>query len=291
MLKLNIKMQIKEIKSIKEILSKYSVFIFDQWGVLHDGKKIFQGVESLLDEIKYLNKEVFILSNSGKSSADNLVRLNKMGSTKLHNIKLITSGDICLNYLIQNKYPLSNIGYNYFNIGTYYNLLGNTNFKKVKYINKANFLLLTTTTRFKNYDLIENQLESAIKLNLPLVCSNPDIYGVLGNKIHKSTGDIAIRYKEKGGTAHIIGKPGIEAFKYIIDLSISKNKKKMIMIGDSLFNDIAGANNFGIDSLLIKNGIHRSYFSKKENYKNIIKNIKSNFQLTGTPTYIIDKLI
>ena len=53
----------EEIKSINDILNKYSVFIFDQWGVLHDGNKIYDGVENLILSISEKNKEIFILSN------------------------------------------------------------------------------------------------------------------------------------------------------------------------------------------------------------------------------------
>ena len=64
----------------------------------------------------------------------------------------------------------------------------------------------------------------------------------------------------------------------------------MIMTGDSLFNDIAGANKFGIDSLLIKEGIHRESFSENISDIDIIKNIKSDLQLTGRPDYIMDEI-
>ena len=62
------------------------------------------------------------------------------------------------------------------------------------------------------------------------------------------------------------------------------------MIGDSLFNDIAGANSFGIDSLLITSGIHKKEFMQNIPTKDIIDNIKSDFQITGKPDYIMDKL-
>jgi ribonucleotide monophosphatase NagD (HAD superfamily) len=62
------------------------------------------------------------------------------------------------------------------------------------------------------------------------------------------------------------------------------------MIGDSLFNDIAGANNFGIDSLLIKNGIHKKNFSEKISDIDIIRSIKSDMQITGVPDFIINEL-
>ena len=78
-------------------------------------------------------------------------------------------------------------------------LLKNTHFKKTEDLNKSDFLLLSTTTGFTNYEALEKIFEQAIRLNLPLVCSNPDILGVSGEKIHPSTGDLAIQYKKLGG--------------------------------------------------------------------------------------------
>ena len=184
----------EEIKSIKDILNKYSVFIFDQWGVLHDGNKIYDGVENLILSISEKNKEIFILSNSGKKSSDNLSRLVKMGAKELLNVPLITSGDICLDNLTKKIKPFSNIGNNYFLIASKYDLLENTEFNQVRDIKLADFLLLTTTSNYEDFDHLDSQLDIALKLKLPLICSNPDILGVSGDNIHKSTGDIAVKY-------------------------------------------------------------------------------------------------
>ena len=70
---------------------------------------------------------------------------------------------------------------------------------------------------------------------------------------------MAIQYKKLGGKTHIIGKPGIEIFNFAYDKT-SVPKEKVLMIGDSLFNDIYGANQFKIDSLLVTSGIHRNSF-------------------------------
>ena len=75
---------------------------------------------------------------------------------------------------------------------------------------------------------------------------------------------------------------------FTLNLIVKKNQ--MIMIGDSLFNDIAGANKFGIDSLFLKEGIHRESFSENISDIDIIKNIKSDLQLTGRPDYIMDEI-
>ena len=49
------------------------------------------------------------------------------------------------------------------------------------------------------------------------------------------------------------------------------------MVGDSLFNDIFGANQFEIDSLLITSGIHRKDFSSNSDFQGIIDNINNTF--------------
>ena len=40
----------------------------------------------------------------------------------------------------------------------------------------------------------------------------------------------------------------------------------MLAIGDSIHHDIKGAENFGIDSLLITSGIHKSIFDHSNRY-------------------------
>ena len=43
----------------------------------------------------------------------------------------------------------------------------------------------------------------------------------------------------------------------IVSIFSKKKNKKILIIGDSLDNDIKGANNLKFDSLLITDGIHR----------------------------------
>lgn len=48
-----------ELKNLSEIYENYDVFIIDLWGVVHNGEKIFNGINKVLNEIKLLNKNVF----------------------------------------------------------------------------------------------------------------------------------------------------------------------------------------------------------------------------------------
>ena len=250
---------INKIESILDIINNYEVFLFDQWGVVHDGENIFPEAENTFKILQEKQKKIFIISNSGKRSSDNVHRMKKLGANFILKSPIITSGDVCYDLLINNKEPFQNIGNKYFVIATDYPLLKNTNFEKTKELNKSDFLLLSTTTGFTNYDSLKKIFEKAIKLNLPLVCSNPDILGVSGQIIHTSTGDLAIQYKKLGGKTHIIGKPGMEIFNFAYNKT-SFPKEKVLMIGDSLFNDIYGANQFKIDSLFIASGIHKEFF-------------------------------
>ena len=280
---------IKEIQSLLDLIDDYDLFLFDQWGVIHDGKNIFPKAEEIFLHLQNLKKQVVIISNSGKKSSDNISRMKKLGAKNTLNVPLITSGDVCRDLLVNKKNYFKNFGDRYFVVATEYPLLFETQYQQVHSLEKSDFLLLCTTTNFDEYDLIDNIFNQAINLKLPLVCSNPDVLGISGEDVHPSTGDLAIKYKKMGGKTHIIGKPGDEIFEFALN-STGIDKIKTLMIGDSLFNDIYGANQFNIDSLLITSGIHKKDFLSNKKIEDIIKDIHSDFQNKGNPNYIMEIL-
>ncbi|AFS48458.1 HAD-superfamily class IIA hydrolase, TIGR01459 [alpha proteobacterium HIMB59] len=280
---------IKEVQSLLDLIGDYDLFLFDQWGVIHDGKKIFPKAEEVFLHLQNLKKQVVIISNSGKKSSDNISRMKKLGAKNTLNVPLITSGDVCRDLLVNKKNYFKNLGDRYFVVATEYPLLSETQYQQVYSLEKSDFLLLCTTTNFDGYDLIDNIFHQAINLKLPLVCSNPDVLGISGEDVHPSTGDLAIKYKKMGGKTHIIGKPGEEIFEFALNKT-GIDKIKTLMIGDSLFNDIYGANQFNVDSLLITSGIHKKDFLANKTIEGIIKDIHSDFQNKGNPNYIMELL-
>ncbi len=280
---------IKEIQSLLDLIDDYDLFLFDQWGVIHDGKNIFPKAEEVFLHLQNLKKQAVIISNSGKKSSDNISRMKKLGAKNTLNVPLITSGDVCRDLLVNKKNYFKNLGDKYFVVATEYPLLSETQYQQVHSLEKSDFILLCTTTNFDGYDLIDNIFNEAINLKLPLVCSNPDVLGISGEDVHPSTGDLAIKYKKMGGKTHIIGKPGYEIFDFALNRT-GIDKIKTLMIGDSLFNDIYGANQFNIDSLLITSGIHKKDFLVNKTIEDIIKNIHSDFQNKGNPNYIMEIL-
>ena len=122
-------------------------------------------------------------------------------------------------------------------------------------------------------------LKKALEKKLIMYCANPDFETIENDNDKKifCMGAIAEIYKKIGGKVKILGKPENDIYVETIK-SIKLEKSKTIAIGDSIFHDIKGANNFSIDSLLVKSGIHKDLKT--------INNLCKNHQIE--PTYVID---
>ena len=56
-----------------------------------------------------------------------------------------------------------------------------------------------------------------------------------------------------------------------------KSNSKVLVIGDSLWHDVAGGNLMKFDSLWIKNGVHKPQLSKETEINSLIKAYRPNF--------------
>jgi len=276
----------KKIKKFEEVINQYDGFIFDQFGVIHNGKQIHKNAEDCFFQILKKNKKILLLSNSGKSSKINKERIKSIGSKIIHEQKMITSGDVCKKLLLEKKYPLNNIGNKYFLIGSNYDLLKGTDYQKTEDIDDSDFLLLNTLPNDNNKEI---NLDKSIRNNKLLICANPDLLGVSGNKVSKSVGSFALEYESKGGRVIFIGKPYSNVFDIALNYFANIKKERILMIGDSLFHDIKGATKADIDSLFILSGIHKNDFELLEDHyiKNKILNLTKNKYI---PTYFCNFL-
>ena len=287
----------KVIKSLSEIINKFDTFIIDQWGVMHDGIKPYQGAKKCIEKLDQLGKKMIIISNSSKSSSVTTLRLIKLGFNSKNFNKIITSGDIIYRELKKptlewskklgkNCYHLSNCSKSENN-----KLIKSIGKNKVEKIELADFILGTTTNPSLSLLEYSSILKKSIDNKLPFVCANPDFESVEKNSDNRviCMGAVGKLYESFGGTVHILGKPS----NFIYDIAISSinklNKSKTLAIGDSLSHDILGANKFGIKSVLITSGVHRNFFLANNLKWN--NNLNSHFNLYVMPEYICNKLI
>jgi HAD superfamily hydrolase (TIGR01459 family) len=267
------------IREINQIIDKYDYFIIDLWGVIHDGSNLYDDAFSCLKKLS--SKKIIFLSNSPKRSKYSKEMLNHLGIDNSYYDELITSGE----YLYQNIDKLSE-GNSYFHLGPdkNKNLFLGKDYKEIDNLVDADFILITGLYDDKlgikdEYSI----LKSALDLNLKSICPNPDI--IVVDKFERQylcAGAIAKEYERMGGSVTYTGKPHIEIYDMLYEF-IDCPKDKMIAIGDSLTTDIKGANNFGIDNILITRGI-----LSNEIKNHGIENIFSKYN--EKPTYYMEYL-
>ena len=88
---------------VRELIVKYDIFFIDLWGVIHNGKKIFENAIEVLKNIKNQGKVIVLISNAPRPSTTVKSFLLKMGFDFSLIDELVTSGDVTRNYLEENK--------------------------------------------------------------------------------------------------------------------------------------------------------------------------------------------
>ncbi len=259
----------KYILGIEQIVDNYEIFILDQWGVMHDGKDGYYHAIECVESIKKKNKILVIISNSSKRKKDSKNSLPLLGFDSSYFDEVMTSGEMIWQALAN---TLNNYGNNlkkFFymcdesdeNASVY--LQGLNNIEAVQNISEADFILACTPySKFQPLDYVP-LLEKAYKKNILMFCANPDFETVEKDAKNKfCMGTIAQLYEDLGGRVIILGKPSKEIYLEATKEFVKIPKNKIIAVGDSIFHDVKGANNFGIDSVLITTGIHSKYFSQ-----------------------------
>ncbi len=103
-------------------------------------------------------------------------------------------------------------------------------------------------------------LQQALAHGLPMVCANPDLVVMHGERLALCAGALAQWYEERGGHVRWHGKPFPSVYDTCLGLLGIGERPRVLAIGDSLRTDIAGAAAASIDSLLIAGGIHAGEF-------------------------------
>ncbi len=275
-----------EIKNLSEIIDDYDCFIIDLWGVIHNGIKIFPGVLNVLERMKILNKDVFFMTNAPRRSFVIEEQLSCFGlSNELYN-SVISSGEITWQFLSRKKYKFCYL------IGPErdYHLIDGLNYEVTKDYSKVEIVVNTgpwgDNDNLNNY---KTTLQNLARFNPIMICSNPDKHVIRGDKFMICAGLLAEYYELVGGKVIYYGKPFSEIYNYCFKKIQKRNNKKILIIGDSLENDIRGAINQNLDSLLVTDGIHREVNNDssidKEKLNDLIRKKKIN------PSYYMRSLV
>ena len=248
-------------------LDRYDAIILDQYGVLHNGEALLDGVAAALERLQQDGRKLVVLSNTSKRRAPLIAELPGRGfrSEWLHDA--ICSGECCWEALRDSGYASavvlgwSDRDSSEYLSGTGVALAGGSPDVIVAYGPDTIDMAGRTLTDFRiTGDLgpYRALLEDAAGRSVPMLCANPDqkTIDVDGVTPLYMPGTMSDAYRDMGGEVVLYGKPGVAHFSAALRAA-GVDAGRALMVGDSLRHDVLGAAAAGLDSLfVVDSGVH-----------------------------------
>jgi HAD superfamily hydrolase (TIGR01459 family) len=254
-------MSVPIVEGVSSFASRYDAMILDMWGLIHDGVAPYPGVPECLDRIRDSGVRTLFLSNAPRPSDKVVERLQEMGIHDDQYERVITSGDITRDALTR-RYDdwHAALGTRCMLVGPErdWGLVDGLEFEMVDKVESADFLLNTGLYDDETEGLADYavRLSSAAERQLPMVCANPDLSVMRGEKTVLCAGSLAKAYEEMGGDVRYHGKPYMRPYEFCFEVLDGIPKDRIVAAGDSLRTDIAGANAAGVDGIFVMGGLH-----------------------------------
>lgn len=246
----------RHVESFWDIADRYQTFVFDIWGVVHDGIKPLAGVHETLRKLKQQNKFVSFLSNMPHDAQTVEQHLSRYGIQPEDFDVVYSSGQAAIDYTEQLLQRGLTHAFLLGQPGSMSRLMGVQGMHFVSDIQLADVLILSHDDN-DSFAQMKRELLEAAERGVPMVCTNPDRFYLEGAQLRVAAGSVAQLYKAMGGEVLYIGKP----HAYVYEKLAERFPKggHILAIGDSLDNDILGATQMRWDSLLVLTGISSAY--------------------------------
>lgn len=235
----------------------YRVWFCDIWGVLHDGVAPFPVTVAALRRHRARGGTVILVTNSPRSHLGVERQLLDIGVDPASHDRIVTSGDVT-----QVLMKLHGGG-RVFHLGAArdHSIYEGTGVARVP-LEEASAVLCTglfddLNDRLEDYDGL---LDDFKRRGLTMICANPDKIVKKGERILYCAGKLAELYAARGGEVLMAGKP----FAPIYDLAMAEaarltgrslERAEVLAIGDGPETDIRGAADYGLDALLVAEGV------------------------------------
>ncbi len=245
---------------ISAFVDNYDAVIIDLWGVIHDGVNLFPGVVDCLRRLADQGKPFAMLSNAPRRAAFIARGMEQMGLPAALYPHIMSSGEATWRELLSRTDPwYAGLGRRCYHIGPERdeNLFDGLDIERVDALQDADIILNTGPWRDEErVEDYEDRLSTGARLEISMICANPDLQVIRGGKRIICAGALARRYEALGGAVRYLGKPHAAIYDYCFEQLGEVERRRILAIGDSLRTDIAGAAAAGIDSALVVGGIH-----------------------------------
>ncbi len=251
--------------TIGELVARYSVILFDSFGVLADSHGSYPGAVELIGELNRARKPYYVLTNDASALPETRSgRYRRMG-LDIAPDAIITSGSLLVDYFREQRM-----------VGARCVVLGPDDSRR--YVTDAGGLIAGPSEQFDAIvignqsgfpfvDTIDEVMSALFRRidagdNVRLVLPNPDlIYPTAQGGFGIASASVALLFEAAlelryPGRPELrferLGKPHPAMFE---EARRRAGTSDMVMIGDQPETDIRGANAFGIHSALVDTGI------------------------------------
>lgn len=243
-----------------DLLSRYRVLFCDVWGVVHDGVRAYTPATDALIRFREAGGTVILLTNAPVPVHRVVAMLEARHVSPDAYDAIVSSGEIALAHVREAGYrQLYFIGPRARDAAFFDRVPA-----EETELETADAVVCTGLNDDVNetVESYRDVLAHAHALSLPFVCANPDLVVDVGGRLFLCAGALADAYARLGGAVYWAGKPHATAYaaarakaEQLRGAAVSD--REILVIGDAVRTDLAGAAGAGLDALFIAGGIHR----------------------------------
>lgn len=253
--------------TIHELMDRYKTLFLDAYGVLVSGKEALPDAKGLLAALRQRQQDYFIVTNGSSRSLAGTARHYQSLGLDIPVERVVNSGMLLTDYFVEYKLAGARVAV----LGTpdseqYARDAGGV-VRPIKLGETFDVLVVANQTEYPFLQTVEtvltqlfNQIDAGIVPHL--VLPNPDLIYPRGlNEFGFTSGTVASMFEQALAARYgpheqmkftRLGKPYPAIFQKALALA---GTHEVVMIGDQLETDIAGAKNAGIAAALYTGGM------------------------------------
>jgi HAD superfamily hydrolase (TIGR01459 family) len=247
------------LSGLHEIAPGHDALICDVWGVLHNGVSVYASAVDALKRFRDAFGPVVLLSNAPRPVSALEEQFAKLGVPGNCYDAIVTSGaaahDALATRVGNGRLALYHLGPER-DRGVFDDLAIDCVGPEDASVVLCTGLFDDETEKPDDYGDLLHALQ---RRQLTMLCANPDIVVQRGGQLVYCAGAIARAYEKTGGAVVYYGKPHTPIYEPVLraaKLAAGRAVVRPLAVGDGLETDIRGANNAGMESLFIADGIH-----------------------------------
>jgi len=251
----------RQLDTLDAVAGDVDAIVLDQFGVLHDGTAPYPGAIRALERLGAAGVRLAVLSNSGKRAAPNAARIAAMGFAGIRFDAVMTSGEALWRDIASGAVPGGRLCPIERAPGDAADWAAGLDVGLTDDPARADAILLMGLPDGADTAAAQAVLAAALARGIPVLCTNPDRAAPrAGGVTVTSPGTLAHAHAAAGGAVRFYGKPHVPVFR-AVETALGLSPDRLLMVGDSLEHDVAGARAAGWRAAFVMGGLHARDFA------------------------------